>query len=74
MTHIQNQNADAFRGLEKNRGIIEVVALLYNLAKQVPNGKKSYRDVLAEVKGSLSCSCKYKMHKILWSSFHSMKM
>lgn len=41
MAHLQNQNADALRGLEENHGIVEVVTLLKTLAKQVTNGKKS---------------------------------
>lgn len=41
MIHLQNQNADALRGLEKNHGIVEVVTVLKNLVKQATNGKKS---------------------------------
>lgn len=42
MTHVQNQNADALRGLEKGHGIVEVVTLLKNFVTQVINGKKSF--------------------------------
>jgi len=41
MTHLQNQNADVLRGVEKGHGIVEAVTLLQNFVTQVTNGKKS---------------------------------
>lgn len=41
VSYLQNQNADALRGLEKGHGIVEVVTLLQNFVTQVTKGKTS---------------------------------